>query len=492
MNHFIKALSLCLLMGCLGNHAYGSDTDSLFSRHRLQLLFVNGGLLNKAKMVSGEYSPETTISFSHSFHANYQWLITEKINLRVGLGLGRQAFSSYVNPLDEAIRNRVVLFADYASYFSFRHLSAEAAYSFKIGARHKLGLFIGSGAMRLRPAYAGYTSMVDDHELSRFNLQTTGKWLPFAVVGTELYRSLRNADQLLFRVHYQHNFNDWYHGTYQIHEGIASGNVFSRGSRISFGVGYVFTGVAKAQKLHPEALKLGSRSEAKRALRIARRSIDPTSAFLTVYGGIALPQTTFIDPKRVFVRNMFPAKAFMVNFEKGFGNNFFAEGGYHTHLYMASSTPQRDRPYGSGWSAMNMHNISMGGGYRLCYNQNVPILNFHAGLLAGFHTGGVGIAGYGSSTRINLETMDTISHIEYTGYTKSSFGPGIYAALSKDIRLSNRLQLSARVRYQAGFRRFFEIDVTYREPMKQNASGDALGVFRNSSYYALIGLKYRF
>lgn len=478
-----------IISGMQEGYSQTSGNDSLVTRHRLQLLFGNGVMLNKATLVNGEHVPETAISFSHSLHCNYQWVLSRRISLTAGYALGIQAFSSYVAPFGEETGSRTVLFADHADYFRYHQLSAEAAFRFKTGRNDMMSLFAGGGTQRLRSGTFGCTSHVEGFEQSRIYLKIEGNWFPFATAGGEYYHALKNSDQLYVRLFYQYSFRNWYQGTYYIYEGTSSGDLHATGSRVSLGVGYVFTGISREGKINVLEQELGSRREAKQALRSKKRFVDPSAGFLSVYSGFALAQTRFSDPNHIYSMSTFPATTFMLSFEKGIGKNFFLEGVYHTHQYMAGPNPGWGLTSGWYFSTINMHNISMGGGFRLCHDQHIPLLSFHAGLFSGFHFSEKGMLGEGSITNILEQTGDTIFHETYEATVKSNVGAGLYTALSKDIRISNRLYLSAKARYQWGFVEQFGLTVDYLFAGKHDASGVAIGSFRNTSYYAMLGLK---
>ncbi len=491
----LLTLTFCIVFSFWGVSKAEAGNDTLFSRHRLQLLFGNGVMLNKATLVNGEHVPETAISFSHSLHCNYQWVLSRRFSLTAGYALGIQAFSSYVAPFGEETGSRTVLFADHADYFGYHQLTAEAAFRFKTGRNDMMSLFAGGGAQRLRSGTFGGTSHVGDFEQSRIYLKIEGNWFPFATAGGEYFHALKNSDQLSVRLFYQHSFRNWYQGTYYIYEGTSSGDLHASGSRISLGVGYVFTGIGRARKLNALEAESGDRKLARKALRNLNRRVDPRARFFAVGGGMAIPQTVFSDPNRIFMRNMWPTRSLMVHYEYGFRDNFFFEAGYLTNGYIASFNPHKDLIFRSGFWVLNLHTISLGGGYRVCTVENVPLLNFHAGLMTGIHLSKNGEP-FEFSDNISYGRPDYSDTLTISGKITvgSNIGLGFYAALSKDFRVSNRLALSVMGRYQWGLIRQFEYSLDYHDSGKGGLpgfDGHADGGFSNSCYYAVIALKYK-
>jgi hypothetical protein len=492
-------LSLFILFGLINQVVAQENTNLPFTKHRFQVMISNGAMLNHSTLVTGEHVPETAISLSHTLQFDYQYHFSKIFYLQAGVGTGTQAFSGYVKPPGEPTGTDIVLFTDFAEYFLFYQYTLEAAWRLNFAGENSLTFLAGAGAMRPEPMGVETGGYQDDMQMYLFKFRTADERLPFATLGTAYNIALRNRNQLSLRLHYQHHFKDWYKGVYLIYDETSTGTIRGSGSRISFGLGYTFTGLEKAARLQQLAAEKGGKKEARKALKETRRSIDPMAKFIGVSAGLVQSVTKFKDPNNIFFSPVRPEFLIKIQYQQGVGNNFFLEGDYLYHHYYAYIHPARDVFAFSLWSSLgasrSIHQFSLGGGCRLTNERQVPFLNIHAGIFSGIHSIGFP-QGYVGSDSWYYGPNAARDSLKYVYYSKdySRFSAGVYGAVSKDFRLANRLYLSAQGRYQLGLIKLSDLVIHYSDSGPGSTpptSGTATGRFRGSGYFAMVGFKYR-
>lgn len=142
--------------------------------------------------------------------------------------------------------------------------------------------------------------------------------------------------------------------------------------------------------------------------------------------------------------------AVYINYQYSLKHNFFVEGGFKYFRYVVGYKAN-DWLIHRGFS-QSFHttygaiSFDMGSGYRIVVNDNLKLFDIHTGFSIGIADNKEGLKGttYGYSAYVDAN--NTMGMFEYTIQENitNRFSLGYYIGISKDIRITEHLYLSAR------------------------------------------------
>jgi hypothetical protein len=334
-------------------------------------------------------------------------------------------------------------------------------------------------------------------ELYRFEISTNGGVSPYATVGAEISKKLRNKDELGLRLSYDFAFRNAYSGTYSLYDQTSQGKYFNRGNYLNLTLAYTLTRNERLNRLNQ--LKSDpsiSKKEAKKKLKKENRYIDPSSSFLYVGGGFGTGMNKVVeDAGGQLMKAGFPSFLPRVAFEKGIKNNFYAEVGLHSQLFWNTSRFKFDQYGSSGSDAFYAYQLSLGGMYRVIAKNNYNIINLHAGVSVGFHTeknGPDGLNSWGNGSYGGSIDGDTI-YFNYASQNriKSNLISSVYWGLSKDFRVVKNFYFTLNYRQQIGLFKVTETTYNYSGTNVETTTGAKTKITGTSRDFQL-GFKVKF
>ncbi|MFD1553640.1 hypothetical protein DNU06_17145 [Putridiphycobacter roseus] len=142
--------------------------------------------------------------------------------------------------------------------------------------------------------------------------------------------------------------------------------------------------------------------------------------------------------------------AFYFNYEYTLNHNIFVEAGFkYLNYYTSYGTNDwliQSGHRGTSTSAYSTYSFDFGGGYRVVMKNNLRLFDVHIGFSTAFTDNKVGT---GEESYLNEPYQDGMGNIGtleiYSNYTITKrFNLGFYIGLSKDIRVTDNLYLTAR------------------------------------------------
>jgi len=228
---------------------YGQD-QKVFSKNRLHVTFSNGVLNNKATPYHGDYNPKTPLSYNHIIRLAYERMLTGNFSLQGGLGYGMQAihyvFTERGSSLPKNIGRR---YFDLAIYTETIEAELLAGYNPGWSFRPDFRITGGVGIQRNYPLKTHHALSVNEKNYSLFTFEIFDKTRPFISVGSDIMFPTKGYNKIQLGIHYKQFFSDWYTGNFYFYQVGVSGTTRSRGSYLSLGLGYVFTGDKRAKTL---------------------------------------------------------------------------------------------------------------------------------------------------------------------------------------------------------------------------------------------------
>lgn len=190
-------------------------------------------------------------------------------------------------------------------------------------------------------------------------------------------------------------------------------------------------------------------------LKKEKRFVHPHSKFITVSGGLGFTSTLiksnsdFVSNGMLLMNNTYLPS---IMYEHGLKNGFFMEFGYdYVGNGVSYRTIIRDSKNMSYTSITHMHNLVIGGLYRIKLKNNFNLLNIHSGLVLGV-SNKTKLQTPFSNKSLYFDSSDNYynsvtQNIEYF----NPFSIGIYFGISKDIRLSEEVFIFIRCTGRTGF-----------------------------------------
>lgn len=178
------------------------------------------------------------------------------------------------------------------------------------------------------------------------------------------------------------------------------------------------------------------------------RFIPDNAKYLIVGRGFSnvntkkVSENEFVSDGNVQIRN---SNSFSLFYEHGIRNHCFVELGYNTYFTGITSGFSNGSKNYNGLT--RNHQVQLGLGYRLITNKNVHLVNFHAGTFFGL------LQQRFSDT---FALIDPSTGVLYLNRTTNRFNYGIYAGLTKDIRLSSDVRFFINYTQQIGVRDVFK------------------------------------
>lgn len=435
---------------------------------------VNGINRSSSELLTGDQRPENAIGISHGFNFHYTRILHPSFDLSAGIGFGffpinfRPAGSEEYN-IDSDF------FGNYfwnVSYTGFTRYELIASYRKQLTDNYSLRLQLGGGIVHYGgysyggSGYLSFDSTGTEVQIFDVDINFNNQAKPFITLGFDISKTLKNKDLLGLRISYDHSFRDAFNGTYSLYNGSSAGNYFNKGHYLNIHLGYTMTRTKRLQAIND--IQQDSGLDPKSAKKMARKNmryIDPESMFLNISGGIGIGGTRVVhDPNGILQKYGYPSFLPRVSFEKGIRNQLYWEAGFHSQLFWNVQRFSFDRYGSSGSSAFYAFQFSGGGAYRWILANNYNVINVHAGLSLGFHSGknynGITSSGGGSINGV-FDNNPVSFNYYYTSKIHSNILASVYLGLSKDFRVVNNFYFTINYRQQFGLIKAIESTYTY-------------------------------
>ena len=450
--------------------------ENLFeSKNQYTFSLVNGLNRNATKVEFGEQSPENALSVVHGFNFHYTRILNPKFSVATGLGFGFLPTNIKVKSFEDFDGTDVFDngFYSNASFKIFSRFELLGSYHQKINEKLELKYSLGAGLVYYGSQQSSYgfinyfDSTFEAYEVSNIEINYNNRFKPFASLGIEATKKLKNKDLLSLKLSYDKSFSNAYSGTYSIFNGTSTGQYFNRGSFLNLSFGYVITGNKKLRRIKElQTLNQVDSKTAKKLLKKENRYIDPKSSFLNISGGMGFGGTkVHSDPNRSLENYAYPTFLPRISFEKGIKNNIYWELGVHSQLFWDVTKFSVSKYSSSGSSAFYAVQLSGGGLYRWILKNNYNVINIHAGLTLGVHgaqNDENGIHSWGSGGMNGTINGNPVSY-DYSSVSsvKSNVLTSLYLGLSKDFRIVNNFYFTLNYRQQFGLYKVYESTYNY-------------------------------
>lgn len=450
-----------------------SQENQASSKNQYSFSLVNGLNRNATKIEVGEHSPENALSVVHGFNFQYTRILKPTFSLATGLGFGFLPTNIKVKSFENYLGTDVFQSGFYSrSYFRpFFRLEVLASYHQKISDKIELKYSLGTGLVFYGgyeyASNGGFQDSTGEYNIYGINIKYNNHFKPFASLGVEATKKLKNKDLLSLKLSYDHSFSNAYSGTYSLYDGNSAGQYFNRGSFLNLSFGYVITGNKKLNRIKElQTLNQIDPKTAKKLLRKENRYIDPKSSFLNISAGMGFGGTkVHSDPNGYMENYAYPGFLPRIAFEKGIKNNFYWEVGIHSQLFWDVTKFNIDKYSSSGSSAFYAVQLSGGGLYRWILKNNYNVLNIHSGVTIGFHgaqNDENGICSMGSGATNGSINGNSFNY-SYSSVSriKSNVLSSLYLGLSKDFRIVNNFYITLSYRQQFGLYKVLESTYNY-------------------------------
>jgi len=488
-----KLLIIISLLVTISQNVFTQSISKNVSPNQIEVSLYNGVVSNQANSISGIYKLNTAYSLNHNLMFRYNRLLSEQLSLSAAWGFGFQGFNYSLDANENFEGTKAYSYLLTVDYNLFHKLELKANYNLQLNRNDRLRFGIGGGVTQFLNLGLGVSASDDANgQEFRIDIEYPNQITPLAVASLDYVKTLKGKNEIAFGLAYNHSFKNVYDGDYSLYNNTSTGEVFCSGSNVGINVSYIFTGNKNKQKLNAK-INAGEDSKlAIKELRKERRFLPDNSSFVNVFGGSGLGINKVDDPNN-YVGNARSAGKFAgVEYEHGIKNNFFVSGGYHFIEYF-SMTRIINTSWSSGSNAFWGHEFSVGGGYRWITPANLKILNFYAGLTAGFSSDE---KGQKSSSVMNISGyydnylgggLSILSNDEIV----SDFICAAYIGVSKDFRLTDFFWLSLNYRYQHGFNPVLQSDFVFFEDCFE-LSKHATKIIDGTAHMISFGMKFRF
>jgi hypothetical protein len=485
---------LFLLFYLLLSFSIKSQQDhlSFADKNQLSISLINGINNTQSSLLTGEDYIKDSWETVNVFRLGYRYQHSKKFYLSAGIGYGFQSVSylyeqSGAEPKWDDRHD--------VGYFSFLRFDLLAAYNIYTHKRSMFNIFGGAGWNRFNEKYVSLgVSYGGLGHYSSFTGRSENNFLGFLMLGAEYARITKKKNELSFRVFYQHGFNSFHqiqftHNDYQV---FTTGTLSSLLRGFNFSVDYTFTRDKNRQRMY-ELLNTDSLSikEAKAKYDKERRYVAPDSRYIVLGSGAAFTgsQVNRSDKNSASGYNT-RSTPIKIGYEHGWRNNFFFEGAYRRfELFNGIQFTDNGLSVGGfGVNAFPAHFVQIGMGYRVqTPNSFIHLINLHAGIGIGFTLRRNGIDSFGSGVYSNGNyTFNYSFENELTG----NIMPVVYAGLSRDFRLTQRLGLQLGYRYQIGVNNIYNTTITMSSTVNPSPKTIVAKINGTASIFE-VGLKYR-
>lgn len=470
-------LLIALLVTAI-NHAQTIEPKSQFSLALVQ--GVNRSQINPIFGDGEHFGP--ALSANHSLQFRYRYRFDARWYAEVGLGGGVQGVQ-WKNPLTQGFS-----FWNYTLVGQSR-TEFIGGYSFLQKGNKSLSANLGAGWTRIG-SFEGVASASGDEGNTIARITANNRIKPYVLAGVNYQFTTKRQDQFGLQLFYQHGFQPSFEGNYEswINGNASSGFIRQTNSGVYLGLSYTFTRKKRQEQLQQLKNSGSSLREARRALKREKRFIDPRSSF--VYAGIG--SATSIGQVKTsgtpFRNGGFAQIQPRIAFEQGIRNGFFWEAEYNSFMFSVISAIKNDGFY-SGSTAFMGHFLQGGLGYRVQNKKTLfQFFNIHAGVGLGVHFASKSGLSWGTTTISNGENQ-VLYELTDSSYVTGRLMPIAYLAISKDIRLTEKLAISLQFKQQVGINAVYRSDKTYTEPNQPTISG--YSVLNGTARSIQLGFKYR-
>jgi hypothetical protein len=426
---------------------------------------------------------------NHFLRFAYRYRFNKKIFTEVAFNFGTQKERPNV-PIN-GYENSTFGYFDHGFYFNFARFDLLGSYEVYKSNKFTINTLGGLGTNRFVHGFYGI-SYVSSNNIATFNYEPKDNFIGLGQIGTEISFVNKKQDEFSFRIMYNHGFSSFYEGNYTLSQDdfFSSGTFESKLRGINIGFNYTFTRIAKTKRISNDMSAGLSKKEARKKSKFEKRAIDPKSQFLFLGIGLA-DNSTRVTPKNTpFKNGFFPSFIPRISYEIGFKNNIFFEVDYFSFLFTHANTVRFDNTssFGFASSVFYGHFLNIGTQYKI-QNQktNFQFINIHAGLGLGFHPLKKGPDGYGGG---GGSSEGFSFNYSYDSEIRSNFMPVIYAGLSKDIRITEKLGINFTYRHQLGFVNAYNSDYVYSDSNNQTPK-TLTSKIDGTAFFLQMGLKYR-
>lgn len=489
----IKKLSSALLIVLISSLVSFSQKD-IYSKNQFELNTFMGGSLVNFKQFGGNHRLENQVAPLYGLRFQYNRKINREFQINAALGFGAHAFT-YAMPETPSYNH-----TEREHFFnSFQEIYVGARYTKPLKNNFSFGLNLGGGVnyfigdvVGISGEYQSYGNYPPEQAV-RIEYSLNSKMVPYAEVGSQISRTLKNKNELSLKLSYVQSFGDIYQGDYQLFGNTSYGTFHNAGNNFRLSLGYTFTGDRRAQKIAKINEELSDYSASKIAYKKDKRFIHPQSLFVSVLGGIGFAKS-FAEDNNVIQDDLGEALSGRIMVEKGFKNNFFFEAGYQFFEYNSSFSLSK-HSFSFSINESFTHQFNLGAGYRVIGKQkNYHYLNLHAGLSIGFIPMRKGQTTW--STDENTGSIGNITNpyiFTYSteGEIMSSFIIAPYVGISKDFRITESMFITLLYRYQHGLNNISKREVTYQDNDEYTAPQTANTYMNGTEHTIQLGLKFK-
>lgn len=487
-----KVAVLCsIIFSLMGNTIFGQTTTTLpYPKSQFSFGIYSGFNKTNYDSFNNGLSLESTVNHNHIARFAYRYRFNEKMFVETAFNWGTQrekpsypAEYQYTLPIS-------YYFVD-GFFFNFARFDLFGSYEVVKLNRFGINILGGLGANRFAHGTAG-SGYSNGTNSVFFNYNLKDKFIGLLQVGTEVTISNKRKDELSLRIIYNHGMSSFYKGSYLIDQnGSQSEGAFSSMLRgLNFGINYTFTRYAKRDQMNAYISENNwNKKQAKRQVKYDQRKIDPKSQFVFLGCGLGMNRVDFKPSNDPLSPLRYGSFMYRAGYERGWKNNFFFESDYFSFTFWEGARI-RYNSAGVAWGGniFNAHFVNFGLLYRIQNKRtNFQFINVHSGLGLGFHFAPNGAKiGSGLSGGLNGLMYNYTSE----GEIKSNLMPVLYAGLSKDIRITERLLFNITYRHQFGLNTavestyvVFTSEMTEPKEVKSKITGTA--------FFVQFGFKYR-
>lgn len=494
MNQFRK-FSIVLLTVLFSSLISLAQKDT-FSRNQFELNAFTGASLINFKHGDGNHRLENQFAPLHGVRFQYNRKINRKLQINAALGLGAHAFT-YAMP-----ETPTDYHTEREHFFnSFQELYVGARYTVPLKNNFSFGLNLGGGVTNYLGDGVGISGEFQSYgnnppvKTVRIEYFLNPKLVPYAEIGPQISRTLKNKNELSLKLSYVQSFGNIYEGDYQLFGNSSYGTFNNSGSNLRLSLGYTFTGDRRVQKIAEINEDLSDYKASKIAYKKNKRFIHPQSLFVSVLGGIGFAKSYAEDNNNVIQDDLGQALSARIMVEKGFKNNFFFEAGYQLFEYNGSFSLESNISGSFSSNDYFTHQFNFGAGYRVIGSRkNYHYFNLHAGLSTGFiplrkgqTAATVEEGGLSIGTNLSSYTFMYSTETEIL----SSFIIAPYVGISKDFRITESMFITLLYRYQHGLNDISKREITYHDS-DEYTTPQTTNTFMNGTEHSIqLGLKFK-
>jgi hypothetical protein len=487
-----KVATLCFFIFSVIEIAVFGQTTTTLPYPKSQFSFGIYSGFNKTNYDSfnNGLSLESTVNHNHIARFAYRYRFNEKVFVETAFNWGTQREKpSY--PAEYQYTLPVSYYFSDGFFFNFARFDLLGSYQFAKFNKSSINVLGGIGTNRFAHGVSGITGGLDSNYL-RIEYNLKDKFIGMLNIGLEYSFRNKRLDELSIRLMYNHGFSSFYNGIYIYgNNGNLSNSSFSSMLRgLNFGINYTFTRYAKRDQMNAYISENNwNKKQAKRQVKYDQRKIDPKSQFVFLGCGLGMNRVDFKPSNDPLSPLRYGSFMYRAGYERGWKNNFFFESDYFSFTFTEGARIRYNNA-GVAWGGniFNAHFVNVGLLYRIQNKRtNFQFINVHSGLGLGFHFAPNGAKiGNGLSGGLNGLMYNYTSE----GEIKSNLMPVLYAGLSKDIRITERLLFNINYRHQFGLNTavestyvVFTSEMTEPKEVKSKITGTA--------FFVQFGFKYR-